>query len=40
MDRNYVKFEDKVGYGENVNFGGNFERAATAIVLTASIKQT
>jgi len=32
--RNYVNFEDKVGNGENMDFGGNFERAATAIVLT------
>ena len=25
-----MNFEDKVRYGENINFSGNFERAATA----------
>jgi len=32
--RNYVNFGDKVGDGEYMNFGGNCERAATAVVLT------
>jgi len=33
--RNYVNFEDKVGY---MNFGGNFERTATANILTDIIR--
>jgi len=31
---NYVNFGDKVENGKYMDFGGNFERVATAIVLT------
>jgi len=30
--RNCVKFDDKVGNGGNMNFGGNLKCAANAIV--------